>query len=220
MNFAASILFCCVLFFAHGMHNNMDFEEGSSYDSEGDAISSKGTLPDMPGTDYKFKGANNPVSNLSLRRLVEHAWGKYKHFSKNRPGSPHNSRRPHIVPLKYAFCDMLLKIDNYELALNSLAIAVIEYKCQEANAANLSITKEQIARIFLSAFLQAHDEMYLYPARHQQTILERILKDHEVQDNYSMMEGALLNQDKTATDSWYRNDMERNIEERSNMGCE
>jgi hypothetical protein len=168
-------------------------------------ISSQETLHDALYCDMD----DVPVSNHSLRRLVQLLWEKHQEYKQNCQCSQSYSRRDPIVSLQYSFCEELLDIDNYELALNSLTIATIECECQKNRR---DFTRSQCTRIFLSAFLQAHTELYPRPKKAEENILKRILKAHDVKDNCTLEEGALKNELTWRIGSRWREDMQNNIE--------
>merc|ERR1712098_888920 len=148
--------------------------------------------------------------NNIMDKLVDLMWTKYQKYASKCPSSPKCSGRPQVVPLQYSFTDWIFDMDDYELALNSLTIAMCECECQKDGTYRMS--KEQCTRIFLSAFHEAHKEMYPYPNPFYKKTVNEILDDHGVRNILSMKEWALRNRSVWTMSSRDREDMRRNIE--------
>jgi len=225
MDFAALIVFCIVAILALGSkHSELnpkttkqpDFKNGkrTTEIKPGKKLISVPSLVTLIETTLWFE--NRPTENSPdhkndiMDKLVNLMWTKYNKYASKCPSSPKSSFRPKVDQLQYSFSEWMFDINDYELALNSLTIAMCECECQKNG--HFTMSKEQCTRIFLSALHESHEEMHPYLNPSYKKIVRDILNDHGVANILSMKEGALTNRWAWAMNSRHREDMRRNIE--------
>jgi hypothetical protein len=207
MDFAALIVLCIVALLARGSQGS----QGDSPRKKLISIPSYGTL-----TDTTLWYENRPIENSPdhknniMSKLVDLMWAKHHKYASECLSSPNCSFKLEVALLQYSFFERIFVINDYELALNSLTIAMCEWECQKDSGFRMS--EKQCTRIFLCALHEAHEEMYPHPNPPYKRTVKDILNDHGVANILSMKEEVLTNRWAWAMNSRYREDMRKNIE--------